>query len=793
MTDEMDEMNEIIQDFVMETSEVIDALDNDLISLENSPDDLDLINKIFRSVHTIKGAAGFLGFTKIVDVVHNAENLLNKCRQGDLKVTPPINDVILKASDTIKILLGNIRNNEEMTVDVEPLILEIKKHLGENAESTKPGGMSPDEIEATMKAAMDDSPTAEIIHDTGSLMIEELKITDEELAAELSVQVDVLPEKNEDEPARDPDRIRSGDRRKEETFEMQKEVSLDVNRREQRLDGSEGNMGRRVSDSTKIISQEQTIRVDVQRLDEVMNLVGELVLGRNRMFQIGSDLELKFENDPLVQSLMDTIGQVYMVTSDLQLSVMKTRMQPIKKVFTRFPRMVRDLAKGMGKEINLQLEGEDTELDKSVIEEIGDPMVHLVRNAVDHGLETVAEREKAGKPREGNLTLSAFHEGNSIIIEVQDDGKGIDAEVIGRTGVEKGIIQSSEFERMTDRDKLNLVFTPGFSTAAVTTDISGRGVGMDVVKTNVLKLGGTISINTKLGEGTTFSIKLPLTVAIIQALMVQVGKEFFALPLVSVVETVRTTVESIQSVEQSEVIHLREEVLPLVRLEDLFDIDTSGSMRDDGAAGMLYVVVIAIAEKKVGIVVERLLGQEEVVIKSLGKYMQPKGIAGATILGNGNVTLIVDLAGLVDLVDEEGRRARGHSSAPHVRGKAAKKKKKILLVDDSQMARKAQRRVFEDHGFSVIEAENGTEGLSLLESDKEVGVILTDIIMPQMDGIEMTKKIKANVNLKSIPVIALSVVEEEGKRTECYQAGIESFHDKTDISGVLKTIRKYIN
>ena len=789
MTDELDEMNEIVQDFVMETAEVIEALDNDLISLENSPDDPDLINKIFRSVHTIKGAAGFLGFTKIVDVVHNAENLLNRCRQGELKVTTPINDVILQASDTIKILLDNIRNKEEMTEDVEPLLIEIKKHLGEDVEITKPGGLDAAEIESALNSAKADLSESGILPSTGSLLIEEVRVTEEELAAELSGNVDVLLGSSKAMPSSDTDK--TDNKQNDDTFVMQKEVALEVDRRGQSAAGEEAGQKRRVSDSSKLPAPEQTIRVDVQRLDEVMNLVGELVLGRNRMFQIGSDLELKFENDMLVQSLMDTIAQVYTVTSDLQLSVMKTRMQPIKKVFTRFPRMVRDLAKGLSKEINLKLEGEDTELDKSVIEEIGDPMVHLVRNAVDHGLETTAEREAAGKPREGTLILSAFHEGNSIIIEVRDDGKGIDPEVIGRKGVEKGLIQESELERMTDRDKLNLVFAPGFSTAAVTTDISGRGVGMDVVKTNVLKLSGTIAIDTELGRGTTFSIKLPLTVAIIQALMVQVGKEFFALPLVSVVETVRTSIESIQSVEQSEVIHLREEVLPLVRLEHLFDIDISESVHNEENDGMLYVVVIAIAEKKIGIVVERLLGQEEVVIKSLGKYMQPKGIAGATILGNGKVTLIVDLAGLMDLV-EEGLGNRRSSSMSNTR-KIAAVKKKILLVDDSQMARKLQRKTFEDNGFSVIEAGNGYEGLSLLKSHKEVGLVLTDIIMPEMDGIEMTRKIKANTHLKSIPVIALSVIEEEEKRSECYQAGIESFHKKTDISGVLKTIRKYIN
>ncbi|MDH5543271.1 MAG: hybrid sensor histidine kinase/response regulator [Nitrospinota bacterium] len=758
MVDEKDEMREIVADFVTETREIIEGLDNDLIELENSPDSMDLINKVFRCVHTIKGAAGFLGFTKIVDIVHNAENVLNKCRQGELKMTPTINDAVFKASDAIKTLLGNIHENRELSMDINPLLEDLRKCMITT--------------DAAPAAAVAKKPSAEMTG-TGRLIVEEEAVSETDLLAELGIE-------------------RRGRRDSEEVpasgSKLPEKVPSNLERRRSPEEGQ--NFGRRETDKA-----EQTIRVDVTRLDEVMNLVGELVLGRNRILQIASELEQAHENDPLVQSLSDTVGQINMVTADLQQGVMKTRMQPVRKVFSRFPRMVRDLAKALGKNIELSLEGEDTELDKSVMEEIGDPLVHLVRNAVDHGIEMPEQRRQAGKADEAKITLAAFHEGNSIIIEVRDDGKGMDPEKLVKKAIEKGIVLESEVDRMSERDKLNLVMAPGFSTAEKTTDISGRGVGMDVVRNNVLKLNGTISITTEIGKGTTFSIKLPLTVAIIQALMVKVGIEYFALPLVSVVETVRTSVDSLQYVDQREVIHLRDEVLPLFRLKDVFEITTDeDSGRDED---WMYVVVIAIAEKKVGIVVEELLGQEEVVIKSIGKFIQPKGIAGATVLGNGKVTLIVDLGGLMEIIEEGGNvlavggtPRKSNSSKSGSKGKAVKK---VLLVDDSNSARMMQKKFLEDKGFSVVEASNGIEGLRVLSENREIGLVVTDIMMPKMDGIEMTMKIRADEKLKTIPVVALSFVTENVKREECYKAGMDDFHTKTDLAGVVKTVRKYIS
>ncbi len=400
--------------------------------------------------------------------------------------------------------------------------------------------------------------------------------------------------------------------------------------------------------------KETTIRVDIERLDNVMNLVGELVLARNRLFNISSKLEIKYADDDLSSALAQVVAGLNLVTTDLQLAVMKTRMQPVKKVFSKFPRMVRDLSRELGKDIELIISGEETELDKSVIEEIGDPLVHLIRNSVDHGIEDKETRKLNGKPEKGTIKLGAEHEGNYIIISVIDDGKGMDPAIIKRKAVEKGVIDEKTAANLSDKDALNLIFAPGFSTKDKATEISGRGVGMDVVKTNIQKLNGIIEINSIPGQGSSIILKLPLTVAIIQTLIVGIGDEVFAIPLNSVVETLRIKESTIQTIDKHEVINLRKSVLSLLRLGEEFGItETADSVLNAKSSDReIYVVVVALAEKKIGIVVDNLFGQEEVVIKSLGDYqLGYKGISGATITGDGKVVLIIDVASMIDAVN----------------------------------------------------------------------------------------------------------------------------------------------
>jgi len=382
--------------------------------------------------------------------------------------------------------------------------------------------------------------------------------------------------------------------------------------------------------------------VETRRLDHVMNLVGELVLNRNRLMKLGFGLEEQYETNSLVRELGITLAQLNLVTSDLQLAVMKTRMVPIRKVFSRFPRLVRDVASKLGKHVRLELAGEDTEVDKSVADELSDPLVHLVRNSMDHGLETGEERRVKGKQPEGFVRLSAYQEGNSIVIRVEDDGRGLQVDRIASKAVEKGLVSEADLSTMSPKDVMNLIFLPGFSTADQVSDLSGRGVGMDVVRTNINRMNGSLELDSEVGHGSLVTIKLPLTVAIIQALMVEVECATFAIPLASVIEAVKVTKEEIKSVNGQAVLNLRERILPLLDLGQAFHIPNSQETEE------CYVVVVAVGERRFGVVVDRLRAQEEVVIKSLGEYLaNVKGVAGATITGDGKVVLILDMADLV--------------------------------------------------------------------------------------------------------------------------------------------------
>jgi two-component system chemotaxis sensor kinase CheA len=388
--------------------------------------------------------------------------------------------------------------------------------------------------------------------------------------------------------------------------------------------------------------EDQTVRVETKRLDHVMNLVGELVLSRNRLMKLGFGLEEQYETNPLVRELGITLAQLNLVTSDLQLAVMKTRMVPIRKVFSRFPRLVRDLASKLGKQVRLELVGEDTEVDKSVADELSDPLVHLVRNSLDHGLETAADRHRNGKGPEGYVRLSAHQEGNSIVIRVEDNGRGLQVKKIAEKAVSKGLVPQAELDTLSPREIMNLIFLPGFSTAEEVSDVSGRGVGMDVVRTNISRMNGSLELDSEPGQGSRVTIKLPLTVAIIQALMVEVECATFAIPLASVVEAVKVTKEEIKSVNGQAVLNLRERILPLLDLGETFQIPNGRSGEE------CYVVVVTIGEQHFGVVVDRLRAQEEVVIKSLGEFLaNVKGVAGATITGDGKVVLILDMADLV--------------------------------------------------------------------------------------------------------------------------------------------------
>src|SRR3990172_990008 len=530
MADEMlDEMQELIKDFVVETDEVLEGLDQCFVKLEESPGDLGLINEIFRAVHSIKGSAGFLGFTRLVEVAHQSENVLNKLRQQEIQATSETIDIILESVDVLKVLMTEI-----------------------------------------MKQVQDDRN-------------------------DRNENITISGERNSDKPA-----------------------------------------------SGAGEDKELTLRIDTDRLDHVMDLVGELVLSRNRLSKILSDIEEIYEGDEKIKTLLETSSNLSLITTDLQLSVMKMRMVPIRKVFNKFPRIVRDIARKANKKINLEMHGEATEIDKSVIEELKDPLVHLIRNSIDHGIETPEDRLKAGKPEAGTIKLNASQEGNSIIIQIEDDGKGIDPAVVERKARERGLIRNNDI-KLSHKEIINYIFEPGFSTADKVTDISGRGVGMDVVKTNIGRINGIIDVNSDNGKGTQVILKIPLTLAIIQVLMVKVNGEMYALPLASILETFRVSKSNLKFIDGQQILNVRNRLIPLIKLSDALELSCTDAGKD-----WVYVVLMAIAEKQVGVIVDELCHQEEVVIKPVGTYFADiKEVSGATITGDGKVGLILDPGSLI--------------------------------------------------------------------------------------------------------------------------------------------------
>ncbi|MDH5526479.1 MAG: chemotaxis protein CheA [Nitrospirota bacterium] len=625
-----EDMQEIFEEFLEETSESLSALDQHFLDLESNPGDTGLLNEIFRTVHSIKGGAGFLGLNDLVSVAHGSENILNKLRNGEVAVSPEIIDIVLESVDVIKVILEQCRGVDVGPVDTTGIVqkLDLMLQFAEEA-----GALIADAAInaalATPEEAID--PAAQAEHD--------------EFLAELVAQDDSAGTPSPDDPIASPPEAFTA-APVGETTEAGPVEDLPVETAPAAAPApTPEKSGDTAPAAVPKIEMESSIRVDTSRLDNVMNLVGELVLCRNRTLKLVSELDTRYEHDPALRSLVTTASQLNLVTTDLQLSVMKTRMQPVGKVFQKFPRMVRDMARKLGKQIQLEIHGEETELDKSMLEELGDPLVHLVRNSMDHGLEIPSVREAAGKPAQGTIHLSAEYDGASIVIRIQDDGAGIDAARVRAKVVEKGLMAQEQVDGISDKEALSLIFLPGLSTKEEVSDLSGRGVGMDVVLNNIRKVGGIIDIESEPGQSTTVTLSLPLTIAIIPTLMVEVGNRLFAIPLSSIVETLRVDQEEIQKVDGRPMIRLRDRILPVTPLGDLFGIQE----RQESFGGRLNVVVVALAEKKIALLVDDLQQQEEVVIKSLGDYLGDiPGISGATINGEGQVVLILDVGTVID-------------------------------------------------------------------------------------------------------------------------------------------------
>ncbi|TXH96506.1 MAG: chemotaxis protein CheA [Pseudomonas sp.] len=713
---------EILQDFLVEAGEILELLSEQLVELESRPDDMDLLNAIFRGFHTVKGGAGFLQLNELVECCHIAENVFDILRKGERRVNAELMDVVLQALDAVNGMFSQVRERIAPT-PASPELLAALARLAEpqgEAETALPlqvevapaGDITDSEFEQLLDAigerpAVAAEPAAaagdEITDDEFEALLDQLhgkgrfastgsasvasmpvappapvatgsdEITDDEFEALLD-QLHGKGKFTAVEPAASPvgsgPAAAAGDEITDDEFE----ALLDQLHGKGRFTGTVEERapvaGTAAAASQKVEPQkaevvkpeaakpaaarpaastpapaaaggsaasetETTVRVDTARLDEIMNMVGELVLVRNRLVRLGLN-----SGD---EAMAKAVSNLDVVTADLQTAVMKTRMQPIKKVFGRFPRLVRDLARQLKKEINLELVGEETDLDKNLVEALADPLVHLVRNAVDHGIEMPDERDAAGKPRTGRVVLSAEQEGDHILLMISDDGKGMDAEVLRSKAVEKGLLDRDAADRLTDLECYNLIFAPGFSTKTEISDVSGRGVGMDVVKTKISQLNGTVNVFSQKGAGSKIVIKVPLTLAIMPTLMVMLGNQAFAFPLVNVNEIFHLDLSRTNVVDGQEVVVVRDKALPLFYLKRWLVRD---ACRDEQREG--HVVILTVGSQRIGFVVDQLVGQEEVVIKPLGKMLQgTPGMSGATITGDGRIALILDVPSML--------------------------------------------------------------------------------------------------------------------------------------------------
>jgi len=728
---------EILQDFLVEAGEILELLSEQLVELESSPDDMALLNAIFRGFHTVKGGAGFLQLHELVECCHIAENVFDILRKGERRVDSELMDVVLQALDAVNEMFSQVRERVEPT-PASPELLAALARLAEPASAdaapvvpaapqvvaepeAEPAGadsefeqlldaIQPAASETAASEAEHGPVTDEITDDEFESLLDQLhgkgqfsapasaaapavpvapdaaaaktgdEITDEEFEALL----DQLHGKGKFEPvgsvagssaeaagaesAKDSAPAASSDEITDDEFEAlldqlhgkgkfepavadaspAEPVAAAPAKAAPKAEPARGAAAAKPAAAASKAAApapaaadkapaevETTVRVDTARLDEIMNMVGELVLVRNRLVRLGSN-----SGD---EAMAKAVSNLDVVTADLQSAVMKTRMQPIKKVFGRFPRLVRDLARSLKKEINLELVGEETDLDKNLVEALADPLVHLVRNAVDHGIEMPEEREAAGKPRTGRVVLSAEQEGDHILLVISDDGKGMDANILRAKAVEKGMLEKDAADRLSDLECYNLIFAPGFSTKTEISDVSGRGVGMDVVKTKISQLNGTVNVFSTKGQGSKVVIKVPLTLAIMPTLMVMLGNQAFAFPLVNVNEIFHLDLSRTNVVDGQEVVIVRDKALPLFYLKRWLVHDAAQEEQREG-----HVVILSVGNQSIGFVVDQLVGQEEVVIKPLGKMLQgTPGMSGATITGDGRIALILDVPSML--------------------------------------------------------------------------------------------------------------------------------------------------
>jgi two-component system chemotaxis sensor kinase CheA len=669
--------------FVAETDDQLQALDEGLIRLEREGENMELLQTLFRAAHTLKGTAGMIGHKRMVTLTHSMETVFDGLRKNTTRVSTALIDLCLEAVDGLRLLRGEVITGTMSDVPVDDFserFIEVASRNAVGQETVDEPGLEEEPARLVLPTSAADTETfpvyfvqAEISPNSIASAARAFQII--MLLQSMGSILEMIPSQAEIETAKPVGKFTAWVQTSSSSIDIRKGLEaiselerFEVKTKREKISEASPKPEAapkkpQVEDKPKPVEKpqagqtagvdakgqvEKTIRTSVERLDNLMNLVGELITDRNRLYQIRNVLDASTRSSDQMEVLNDTITHIGRITDQLQMEVMGIRMLPVSNVFNKFPRMVRDLASKIDKKVNLDIEGENTELDRSVIEVITDPLIHLVRNSVDHGIEKAEDRKKAGKPEYATVLLTARHEQGRIILTVEDDGKGIDGERVKAAAVQKGMISENEAALLNEEESINLIFSSGISTTKVVNDVSGRGVGLDIVRTNIQRLNGSVTVETWKGRGTRFQISLPLTLAIVPTLLVKVGNNTLAIPLVTVLETLRVDVKDIQTINSRPIIRLRDKVLPLLDMAEAFEFDDAAEDKD-----YKHVVVVGLGKQIMGLAVDSLLGQEEVVVKSLGSLVGDIiGIASAAILGDGQVILIVDVQDLFQMANQ---------------------------------------------------------------------------------------------------------------------------------------------
>ncbi|MFH1860726.1 MAG: hybrid sensor histidine kinase/response regulator [bacterium] len=774
-----------IAKFKEETDERLQRLDRNFVSLETNPDDENVIAEIFRDAHTLKGSAKMVGLFEINQIGHKMEDVLGKVKEKQIPFTSELSDVLFECLDNIKVLMDAEIKGQKANISLDGLLSRLeyaetgnlkKKEISSPVAQSMPENkiiepLSESETEVLPQKIMPDLPEMSSVH---------RDVSKSEIVPKISVPVPIHVELEEDENA------------------PQEKIQI-----------------------------EETIRVAISKLDTLLNLTSEMVINKirfNHLLEILKELknltvtQLFFldqakermastngrafpeftQIDKLGQQIRERTNELFKeysgstsrlstVVSDLDHVVMDVRMLPVSTVFDTFPRLVRDISREANKEVTLEIRGGDTGLDKMILEEIKDPLLHLIRNCVDHGIELPQDRINAGKPRAGKIILSAAHEAGRIIIRIEDNGSGIDSNKVKQSALHKKVITVQEAEKLSDKEALYLIFLPGFSTKEIITDVSGRGVGLDVVKKNIERLKGTVTVQSDITKGTVFTMMLPLTLATIHAMIIRVGSEIFAIPTITIEETVRVELHEIKTVVDKDVIIVNGRHIPVVRLASVLELKSGGTKKIVGEK--LPIVILNVDEIRIGFLVDELISEEEVVIKNLGDYL--KGIpntAGATILGEGEVVIILNVSEMIKLA----RTVRETHLLDDIKDEQHPTYS-ILVVDDAAVLRELEKSMLEAAGYAIDLAVDGVDGFEKAKK-KKYDLIVTDVEMPRMDGFELTKKLRDDAQYKDVPIVIVTAREKEEDKRRGIDVGADAYIVKTsfDQSKLLDTVEQLI-